>query len=331
MNDTVNDFGKGANGRERGVNDAVNETVNGRVNTAERLGWWTKVLLVVLVVIPFAISFGALSDLANDLAVKWSWLYPIMIDGGIVIFKLLAAEAALRGERNWFAWGMAFVLTFVSIGLNIAHVALSGNAGTQENFALAAFMHGLPPAMVFLAFFAVVMRIESESAVDGATLSLASITQKIAEAGRELATAVADKKAAVEAAVEASATMTTARESAAKLKEALAKYEETVNGRMAELAAEEAAVTTRLEAARAELETVKAQVVARATKTEPTAVASNDRLDAMLAYMRSNPDAAQADVARELDVSKAWVSKSVKALTEEGQLHKNGHGWEVRV
>jgi DNA-binding IclR family transcriptional regulator len=49
----------------------------------------------------------------------------------------------------------------------------------------------------------------------------------------------------------------------------------------------------------------------------------------LLAYVASNPDATLNDIADMIGRSKSTVSNYVSELSEAGQLHKNGQGWEV--
>ncbi len=74
---------------------------NQNITCLDKLTNW---LLALILVIPFLISFGALADLAAKNDVSCPWLYPIMIDGGLIIFKAIALRASLRGKRDNYAW-----------------------------------------------------------------------------------------------------------------------------------------------------------------------------------------------------------------------------------
>ena len=117
-------------------------------------------LLALIVGIPFLISAGALKALAEQQGMAWPILYPFMIDGGLIIFKALALRASLYGQRDGYAWGMAGVLTILSVVLNVLHVTVESE--TAEPAALAGFMAGLPPLVIFAAFVAVGRRIEGD-------------------------------------------------------------------------------------------------------------------------------------------------------------------------
>jgi len=320
------------------VNDE-NAAVNGGVNTADKMERLTKWLLGVLVAIPFLISFAGLKELATDMGVNWPSLYPLMLDGGVVIFKVLAATAALRGERNNFAWGMAFALTGVSIGLNIAHIGFSEVDKVTENFGLAAFMHGLPPLMVFLAFFAVITRIESQAKGERAALTYEGLLGKIESAratitdlGAQVAqwtAALATAKEAHDTAVaELAAERETAIEQFKALQAEIAKRTAVLKNDQAEL--EQEVATLRGEAAELTSQIASKRLSLTTAKQKPDkATAGDDKTAALLEAMNGNPEASYQDLGTAVGMSKGWVSKQANALIDAGHVHRNGHGWEV--
>jgi len=328
VNASVNDF----------VNDE-NAAVNGGVNTADKMERLTKWLLGVLVAIPFLISFAGLKELATDMGVNWPSLYPLMLDGGVVIFKVLAATAALRGERNNFAWGMAFALTGVSIGLNIAHIGFSEVDKVTENFGLAAFMHGLPPLMVFLAFFAVITRIESQAKGERAALTYEGLLGKIESARATLAdlgAQVTQWTAALATAKEAHDTaVTILKEEQGAAVATFKKAKEAIDQRTAELTAAKEALEQEVATLRGEAADLTAQIASKrlsltTAKQKPDKAATgDDKIAALLEAMRGNPDASYQDLGTAVGASKGWVSNRVGELKEAGHVHRNGHGWEV--
>lgn len=53
-------------------------------------------------------------------------------------------------------------------------------------------------------------------------------------------------------------------------------------------------------------------------------------MNTLLGYLAEHPDATLTEMAAAIERSKATASNYVNELTENGRLHKNGHGWEVR-
>ncbi len=142
----------------------------------ERIDKATNWLMDVVVFIPFVVSFGALKELAAHNGVNYAWLYPVMIDGTLIIFNLIALRSSLHGERNRYAWALVIATTAISVLLNIVHVPFG---------VLPMFMAALPPLFILAAFHAVVLRIEHSSKKNEAVTSLNELLMAIAEATAE--------------------------------------------------------------------------------------------------------------------------------------------------
>ncbi|MCP4423499.1 MAG: hypothetical protein GY803_03310, partial [Chloroflexi bacterium] len=65
---------------------------------------------------------------------------------------------------------------------------------------------------------------------------------------------------------------------------------------------------------------------ARAAKTEQKEQAK----DALLVYLADNPNASLATAGQVIERSKTTVSNYVNELEQDGRLHRNGQGWEVK-
>jgi len=106
----------------------------------------TASLVAVLALAAFALSFEALRNLSIESGVinrNVSWLYPLIVDGGIVVFSLAALRASLAGaDSRWFMT-LVVLVTSISIGFNIAHAG--------HGF-LPASIAAMPPLLLFLAF-----------------------------------------------------------------------------------------------------------------------------------------------------------------------------------
>jgi DNA-binding CsgD family transcriptional regulator len=183
---------------------------NNTTTILKRLDVVTNVLMIVLLVVPFAMSFGALRDLAAQHGVAYAWLYPIMIDGGLIIFKSLVLRASLRGRSDRYSWFMAATATVVSVALNVVHA--------PADF-LSQFMAALPPVVLLAAFVAVAHRVR-ESVVVMNFEELAETAVNERDAMREqLETAVNERDAMREQLETAVNERDVARERAAELSE----------------------------------------------------------------------------------------------------------------
>ncbi len=141
--------------------------MNQTIHRIDRLTNW---LLAAIVIIPFVLSATALNDLAYQHGQRPSWLYPIMVDGGLIIFKLLVLRAALRGQRDRYAWTMAVTATAISVGLNVHHA---------EANLTARLMSALPPLAILGAFVAVTRRVEETAVEEGHLAQRASLQTEL--------------------------------------------------------------------------------------------------------------------------------------------------------
>ena len=158
----------------------------------ERLDALTNWLLLGIIVIPFLISGRALIQLADDNHISIPILYPLLVDGGLLIFKSLALRESLRGKRDQFAWAMAISLTIISILLNVLHVP-----DHLPNVWLARFMAALPPLVLLAAFIAVSRRIEENGRFALAISTYESIQTTITQKEKELDNFIAQGKQTV--------------------------------------------------------------------------------------------------------------------------------------
>lgn len=159
----------------------------------ERLDALTNWLLLGIIVIPFLISGRALIQLAADNHISIPILYPLLVDGGLLIFKSLALRESLRGKRDSFAWAMAIALTIISVLLNILHVP-----DHLPNVWLARFMAALPPLVLLAAFIAVSRRIEENGRFAHAISTYESIQTTIVQKQKELDAFIAQGKQTVD-------------------------------------------------------------------------------------------------------------------------------------
>ena len=285
----------------------MNTPTNPPNRNIQRLDQLTNWLLGLILIIPFLISFGALRDLAAHNAISYPWLYPIMIDGGLIIFKAIALRASLRGQRDNYAWAMAVLATVISVYLNIVHVPTD-----LATLGLARFMAALPPLVILVSFIAVSRRIEESARHDKAIFSYQQIQKAVTDKKHQLDKMVAEKTAELDATVQ---TRTAEIEKLTGQVERLIDQKAILQNEVRELKTDRKAVNTgSIDRARA----------FRLTKKE-------EAMQELLDFVLSNPDATLTEIAQEIDRSKSTVVNYVAELSEAGHLHKNGHGWEVNA
>ncbi|MGY4102710.1 DUF2637 domain-containing protein [Nocardia sp. R16R-3T] len=90
---------------------------------------WSAVLVVVVIgVAAFVLSFAALRDLAVKAHTpeQLAWLFPVIVDGTIIQATIAVLALADSDDRKWFE-RVLVAGAAVSIGGNIAHALVSGH------------------------------------------------------------------------------------------------------------------------------------------------------------------------------------------------------------
>jgi hypothetical protein len=79
--------------------------------------------VLVLAAAAFTLSYDALHQLALDSRVRpaLAWLWPVVIDGTIVVALLTVLAAKRAATRAAYAWALAGLFSLASVAFNIAH------------------------------------------------------------------------------------------------------------------------------------------------------------------------------------------------------------------
>ncbi|MGX1775389.1 DUF2637 domain-containing protein [Nocardia brasiliensis] len=89
--------------------------------------WSAVVIITVIGVAAFVLSFAALRDLAilANTPKRWAWLFPVIVDGTIIQATVGALVLAKSKERRWFLWVLG-TGAMVSIAGNSLHAVAAG-------------------------------------------------------------------------------------------------------------------------------------------------------------------------------------------------------------
>jgi hypothetical protein len=91
------------------------------------MGGWTyrtsAAGVLVLAAAAFTLSYDALHQLALDSRVRpaLAWLWPVVIDGTIVVALLTVLAAKRAATRAGYPWALAGLFSLASVAFNIAH------------------------------------------------------------------------------------------------------------------------------------------------------------------------------------------------------------------
>jgi hypothetical protein len=89
-------------------------------------GWTYRVSaagVLVLAAAAFTLSYDALHQLALDSRVRpgLAWLWPVVIDGTIVVALLTVLAAKRAGREAGYPWVLAGLFSLASVAFNVAH------------------------------------------------------------------------------------------------------------------------------------------------------------------------------------------------------------------
>ena len=79
-------------------------------NMIRSISWLSSGLVALLALASFSLSFESLRGLAIETRVvspSLGWIFPLIVDGAIVVFSLSALRASLRKERTHWLRGIS--------------------------------------------------------------------------------------------------------------------------------------------------------------------------------------------------------------------------------
>ncbi len=270
----------------------------------------TGVLVFLLAAAAFLLSFDALKHLAatNGIPAGKSWIYPAIVDGAIIVFSLSVLQASLNRQHTLYPWILVGAFTVLSVILNIVHAPTSF---------LSRVLAAIPPLALFLSFELLMGQIKGIVQRSGAVQSLHELFEAIRQKQAELDELIRVRRDEMKVVIDqhnAEVTkLTTQTEQLTAKKEAL-------QSELQELRAEQKS----LQKAEQTYDTVSIER-ARAARDS----AKQEAIETLLTFLAEHPNATLTEIAEVIKRSKSTVSGYVNELQTNGQLHKNGHGWEV--
>ncbi len=281
------------------------------MKTLRLLTWLSSLLVLFLTGAAFVLSYSALRALAgaNGIAANLTWLWPLTVDGFLIVASLAVLRNSLLGERALYQWSLVGLFTALSIGFNILHA--------PRNYT-AQVIGAVPPVALFLAFELLMGQLRSNFQRQRAIATLADLA-KLAERKRaEMAQQVAAADAQV-------------AERQAQLTE-MSATADTLGSKIADL-------NTQLDALRRERRALQSASLPKmaaslgpvADDEEALALANATRLaqadaarQALLAFFANHPTATQEEAAQAIGKSRQWVGQMLGELEAAGLIKRNG-------
>ncbi len=129
------------------------------------LSLFSLLLVLSLAAGAFALSYAGLKDLAstNGVNPELVWVWPLVLDGAIIVFSVCAFRAGLCGEQTAYPMFLVVLSTLASIGFNILHAPVPEGAYVWSQAALVPrIMASIPPLALFLSFEVMIRQLQSQ-------------------------------------------------------------------------------------------------------------------------------------------------------------------------
>lgn len=108
------------------------------------ISWLTGILLLIIAGFGFASSYLALADLATAHHFTLPAVFPLILEGGMIVFSLAALRASLHAERAAWAWVLVVGSSGLALVFNVIHA--------QPHGQLAMVMAAMPSLFLLLSF-----------------------------------------------------------------------------------------------------------------------------------------------------------------------------------
>lgn len=146
-----------------------------------RISRISAALVAFLGIAAFILSYAALQATAeaNGIGDKLSHLFPLIVDGFILVASLSVLRGSLYGEPTWYAWGLVIFFSALSVTFNVSHA---------PDKPLARVIAGVAPLALLLSFELLMSQLRLDIRRRGAIQTLADLMTKTKAVTTELTT-----------------------------------------------------------------------------------------------------------------------------------------------
>lgn len=154
------------------------------------ISWLSAIAVTFIALFSFAISYVAQRELAVAAGIHpWlTYIFPLVIDGFIVVASLSVLRNSLVGESSKYQWAMVGLFTVLSVAFNAAHAHNVLLQMTFSGIPVTLVPHVTMPVALFFGFEMLMRQIHNAIARSGAIQSLASLKAELEQKQAELDT-----------------------------------------------------------------------------------------------------------------------------------------------
>lgn len=132
----------------------------------------TGALTIGLAGAAFTLSFNSLTELAKQQGLSVPVLFPLILEGGLIVFSLTALTRSLEGQSTRFQWALVIGSSLTAMSFNIAHAPTSIMART---------MWAIPSMVLLLAFENLLTQLRYRVNRQAAAADLAGLNKQVSE------------------------------------------------------------------------------------------------------------------------------------------------------
>ncbi len=272
------------------------------------IAWLTGTLTLLLALFSFVLSFNALTDLAAKHGISIPFLFPLVVEAGVIIFSLNALYRSLFGQHARWQWLLIIGSSLIAGTFNVLHAKPDLISRT---------MAAMPSLFLLLSFETFVGQIKHAVQRTHTVQSLEQLTDELNSKRQELDTLIEQKQAELDSLVQTKqAEVDRLTQQADELRSSIEQSQATL-----------AQLRQEVEQAKAVQHSTLEQ--ARAAKIKQDHSAIEQRRARLVDILNSEGDLGVSALAEKLNTSRGTVYSDLKALSAAGQITKNGSGWEV--
>jgi len=277
---------------------------------AKSIAWLTGALTLLLALFSFILSFNALSDLAAKHHVSIPYLFPLVVEAGVVIFSLNALYRSIYDEHARWQWVLIIGSSLLAGTFNVLHA---------EPDPVSRIMAAMPSLFLLLSFESFLNQVKHGVKRSNLVQSLEQLTAELDTQRQELDTLLAQQQAELDELVQARQVEI----------DRLTEQAETLNGQIEQ----SQTALTRLQQEIEQAKTAQSGSLeqARQTKAQQDQASMEQRRIRLVDILANEHDIGVSTLANRLNASRTTIYNDLDALCQAGQVRKNGNGWQVVI
>jgi biotin operon repressor len=272
------------------------------------IAWITGTLTLLLALFSFILSFNALTDLAARHNVSIPYLFPLVVEAGVVIFSLNALYRSIHDEHARWQWVLIIGSSLLAGTFNVLHAEVD---------LVSRIMAAMPSLFLLLSFESFLNQVKHGVKRSNLVHSLEQLTDELNTKRQELDKFIEQKRAELDNLVQSrQAEVGKLTKQAEELRRAVEQSQATLAQLQREIEQAKTVQGSSLEQA-------------RQSKAKQDRESIEQRRARLVNILGNEADIGVSSLANRLNTSRTTIYSDLDALSHEGLVRKNGNGWEV--